>query len=76
MTNQQERIKVAREMLAGWIAAEQAVMTGQEYRIGTRTLRRADLREIGERIRYWKGECDILEGKSHIRTQQIIPRDL
>ena len=62
-------------MLQGWIMAEQAVQTGQEYRMGTRLLRRADLRAIRESIRYWQGEVDKLEGRSRIRTQQIIPRD-
>ena len=70
-----KEIEVAREMLRGWVLAEQAVMTGQEYRIGTRNLRRADLREIAERIKYWKAEIDRLEGNSRIRVQQVIPRD-
>lgn len=68
-------INTAKEMLQGWIMAEQAVQTGQEYRMGTRLLRRADLRAIRESIRYWQGEVDKLEGRSRIRTQQIIPRD-
>jgi len=66
----------ARNMMQGWIEAEQAVMTGQEYWMGTRRLRRADLREIGRRIEYWKGEVDALEGNPRIRIKQIIPRDL
>ena len=74
--SRQIQIESAREMLAGWMEAERAVMTGQEYRIGTRMLRRADLREIAERIRYWKAEVDRLEGNSGIRVQQVIPRDM
>ena len=66
----------AREMLKGWLQAEQAVMTGQEYRMGTRFLRRADLRMIGERIKYWQDEVDKLCGKSRVRVMQIIPRDV
>ena len=50
-------------------------MTGQEYRIGTRNLRRADLNMIGERVRYWKDEVYRLERRSRIRVQQVIPRD-
>ena len=70
-----ENLKIARDMLQGWILAEQAVMTGQEYRMGTRLLRRANLSEIRASIKYWKGEIGKLEGHSRIRTQQIIPRD-
>ena len=72
----QEELKTARQMLQGWIAAEQAVMTGQEYRLGSKILKRADLREIGARIRYWTGEVDRLQGRSRIRIQQVIPRDM
>ena len=75
MSNQTE-IATAREMVALWIDAEKAVMTGQDYRIGTRRLTRANLREIGERIRYWKGELAKLEGRPRNRVRQIIPRDL
>ena len=71
----QNELETARKMLRGWIEAEQAVMTGQEYRMGTRTLRRADLRTIGERIKFWQDEVGRLEGKSRIRVKQIVPRD-
>jgi len=69
-------IQTAREMLAIWIAAEKAVSTGQEYRIGTRRLTRANLREIGERIRYWQTELAKLEGKGRNRVRQVIIRDI
>ena len=75
MSNQTE-IATAREMVILWIDAEKAVMAGQDYRIGTRRLTRANLREIGERIRYWKGELAKLEGRPRNRVRQIIPRDL
>ena len=67
-------IDTAREMLDGWIAAEQAVMTGQEYRMGTRSLKRADLGMIAQRIKYWTDEIDRLQGRSRIRVQQVVPR--
>ena len=69
-----DELTTARQMVKLWIEAEMAVMTGQEYRIGTRNLRRADLREIGERIKYWKDEQYKLEGKHRIRVRQVIPR--
>jgi len=71
----QEEIHSAKEMLKGWMAAEKAVMSGQEYRIGSRNLRRADLQDIGQRIKYWQSEVERLEGRSRIRVQQVIPRD-
>lgn len=74
MTRQDE-IYNAREMLKGWMLAETAVMSGQDYQIGSRRLRRADLREIGQRIKFWQNEVDRLESRSRIRVQQVIPRD-
>lgn len=76
MAGNQQALADAREILKGWMAAEQAVMTGQEYRIGSRNLRRADLRQIGERIKYWQDEIARLEGVPRIRVQQVIPRSM
>ncbi|MCL2547520.1 MAG: DUF6148 family protein [Oscillospiraceae bacterium] len=69
-------IQTAKDMLNGWIMAEQAVMTGQEYQMGTRRLRRADLREIRTSVKYWSDKVDEIAGVSRIRVQQIIPRDM
>ena len=69
-------VQLARDMLLGWIMAEQAVMTGQEYQMGTRRLRRADLREIRASIKYWEEKVNEAAGGSRIRVQQIIPRDM
>ncbi|MCL1882384.1 MAG: DUF6148 family protein [Defluviitaleaceae bacterium] len=69
-------IQTARDMLHGWIMAEQAVQTGQEYQMGTRRLRRADLREIRASVKYWSDKVDEIAGVSRIRVQQIIPRDV
>lgn len=35
-----------------WLAAEEAVATGQEYQIGTRKLTRADLKAVREELEY------------------------
>jgi len=72
--DKKKHIALAHDMLLGWIEAEKAVMTGQEYRIGTRMLKRADLSEIRQSIKYWKDEIAALEGRSRIRVQQVIPR--
>jgi len=71
----QEELKNARTMWSDWVEAERAVMSGQEYRIGTRLLRRASLDEIRRSVKYWRGEIDRLEGVSRMRVQQVIPRD-
>lgn len=69
-----ETVKNRLEM---WLAAEAAVATGQEYRIGTRFLRRADLKTIREQILFWKRELDKLEsGQRGARVMRVVPRDL
>lgn len=68
--------QVARDRLDMWLAAEAAVATGQEYQIGTRSLRRADLKQIHEQIMFWKGEVEKLEsGRRGPRVMRIVPRD-
>ena len=43
-----------------WMAAEDAVATGQSYSIASRSLVRADLKEIRETIDYWEGKVQRL----------------
>lgn len=43
----------AEAKLTAWMAAEDALQTTQEYAIGTRRLRKADLAEVRETIRFW-----------------------
>ena len=66
---------VAREMLSLWLDAERAVTTGQSYSIGTRSLTRANLAEISERITYWRNELSKLEsGRKGMRVWRGVPR--
>lgn len=69
-------IDEARENLTRWLEAEKAVATGQSYRIGTRSLTRASLKEITDRIRFWRNEIDRLErGTQGARVFRAVPRD-
>ena len=38
-----------------WMDAEDKIATGQAYTIAGRSLTRADLEEVGNRITYWNG---------------------
>lgn len=68
----------ARNMLTLWIEAEKAVATGQSYKIGTRSLTRADLSDIADRIKFWRSELEALEdGRGRgMRVFSAVPRDL
>ncbi|MGN0885792.1 MAG: DUF6148 family protein [Candidatus Spyradenecus sp.] len=70
-------IDEARESLKMWLEAEKAVATGQSYKIGSRSLTRANLADITKRIQYWRNELERLEsGRSGARVLRAVPRDL
>ncbi len=71
-------IDEARANLKMWLDAERAVATGQSYKIGTRSLTRANLSDIAARITYWRNELDKLEsgGTGGIKVSRAVPRDL
>lgn len=68
----------ARARLTTWLEAEAAcAVAGQSYTIGSRSLTRSDLVEIGKRIDFWRQQVAQLEGgTSGLRVQRIVPRDL
>lgn len=70
-------LQQARQHLDAWLAADLAVSTSQEYRIGTRWLTRADLREVRQQIQFWRNEVAKLEqGRTGARIMRVVPRDL
>ncbi len=76
------RLDSAKRRLDLYLAAEEAVLAGQEYSIGSRRLRRADLKEIRDTITQLENKCQELQsqincnGKGLRRSYRIIPRDL
>ena len=70
-------IEEARSTLKMWLYAERAVATGQSYKIGTRSLTRANLADIRESIKFWRQEIARLEAKqSGASVFRAVPRDL
>jgi hypothetical protein len=63
----------AQTMLDAWLAAEVKVASGQEYSIGSRRLRRADLAEIGERITFWRAEVERLANGGGVVIRGVYP---
>lgn len=69
-------IEEARENLTMWLDAERAISTGQSYKIGTRSLSRADLSMVASRIAFWRNEIEKLEnGQQGLRVVRAVPRD-
>lgn len=75
-----ERLIKAKQRLDAYYEAELAVLSGQEYRLGSRLLRRADLAEIRQAIKDLELQVSQLEaidaGKGPRRAIRITPRDV
>jgi len=64
----------AEAKLATWLDAEDRVAQGQEYTIGSRTLKRADLKEVREQVQFWDGKVkELSRGTSGMRIRGATP---
>lgn len=75
------RLEMLQSRLQQYLNCEAAILSGaQEYMIGSRRLTRANLREIGNMIRYLEQEIANeqakLAGGCRNRTIGVVPRDL
>ena len=62
----------AETQLAAYIAAETAVLSGQAYTIGGRSLTRANLGEIREGISSWNARViELSSGGAGVRTRGL-----
>ncbi len=72
-----KRLERYKKRLEMYYEAEEAVLLNQEYTIGTKSLKRADLSTIKNMIDYLEKQVESLEtsgGKN--KTGRFIPRDL
>ena len=61
----------AEAQLALYMTAEEKVLSGQEYTIGSRRMRRADLAEIRDGITYWNGQVQKLSNGNGARVRGL-----
>jgi len=67
-------LAAAETRLQEYLDAEQKVLAGQEYSIGTRRLKRADLAEIRAGIDYWQQKVnELANGGSGIVVRGLTP---
>lgn len=76
----ESRIAAKKERLEAYYNAEEAILSGaQSYRLGSRSLTKADLAVIGKRIKELEGEIDemeaIAEGQARRRAVAVVPQD-
>ena len=46
-------VELCKKKVETWLRAEEAIATSQEYKIGTRTLTRADLDMVRDELEFW-----------------------
>ncbi|MEX0852625.1 MAG: DUF6148 family protein [Bauldia sp.] len=64
----------AEAKLTLWMAANDAVASGQEYAIGSRSLKRTDAAEIREQIQFWDGKVkELSRGSTGMRIRGGTP---
>lgn len=70
--------EVCQKKLNTWLAAEEAIATGQSYQIGSRMLTRADLKRVREEMEYWAGKLAEAEDKhgGRNRAYRAVARDV
>ena len=72
--------KLCKEKLNTWLAAEEAIATGQSYQMGTHMLTRANLTAVRNEIEYWAGKLAEAESEEqnggYIRAYHFVPRDI
>ncbi len=72
-------LKEAKKHLKTWLDAENEIATSQSYTIGTRSLTRANLKEVRDQIKFWENKVDKLEkeaaNKGRNRVYRAVPRD-
>ena len=74
---QKERLERYKKQLAMYYEAEEAVLLNQEYKIGTRSLRRADLSTIRAAIKDLERQIESLEASGwKNKAFRLLPRDI
>lgn len=72
----QERLKRLKKRLEMYYEAEEAVLLNQEYTIGTKSLKRADLSAIRAAIKEFESQIEQLEAGGKKYAGRFIPRDI
>lgn len=72
----QERLKRLKKRLEMYYEAEEAVLLNQEYTIGTKSLKRADLSAIRAAIKEFESQIEQLEAGGKNYAGRFIPRDI
>nr|DAE71369.1 MAG TPA: head to tail adaptor [Caudoviricetes sp.] len=71
-----EALERARRRLELYYKAEEAILTGQEYTIGSKKLRRADLSDVQAMISKLEKDVKALDSGGKNRAVRAVPLDI
>ncbi len=73
-------LKDAQKHLDAWLKAELELTSHQSYTIGSRSLTKANLKEVREQIKFWQNQVARLENiakcKGRNKVYRVVPRDV
>ena len=73
---QKERLERYKSRLEMYYKAEEAVLLNQEYTIGTKSMKRADLGSIRAAIKDLEKQITLMEGGGKNKAFRLVPRDI
>lgn len=76
MLNRDEQLSTARSRLEAYLKEESAILTSQEYWMGSKRLRRADLEDVQKKILDLQKEIARLEAGGKNKMARVIPMDM
>lgn len=68
-----EKLERARGRLEMYYLAEKKILQGQSYSIGSRSLTRANLKEVQDKIKELEAEVKALSGRGKRAVRSIVP---
>lgn len=76
MQKEESRLERTKRRLELYYKAEEAILSGQEYSIGTRKLRRADLSDVQAMIKALETEAASLRQGGKNKVARAVPLDI
>ena len=76
MSSLNEKLERTETRLKLYYKAEEAILTGQEYTMGSKRLRRADLADVQSMIRTLEKEVESLKQGGRNKVIRAVPLDI
>ncbi|WFR55367.1 DUF6148 family protein [Anaerocolumna sp. AGMB13025] len=76
MANREEQLSIAKDRLTAYLKAEETILINQEYWMGSKRFRRADLEDVQSKIKELQNEIARLEAGGKNKMVRVVPIDL